>query len=154
MKKAMCLVLALLMLMMTACSTQPAKEVNLAQVTDDLAKAYGLEEGMLNLTEDDLLELYGIEGADVKQFSARIRMESIQADEMVLIEAKDAAAADRVKERLDNRYQSKLNETRDYLPDEFAKIEQCKVIKNGNFVAMIICADGQKAAEDFEKALK
>lgn len=154
MKKVLCVMLAILALLMGACAQQPAKKVNLGQVMDNLAKAYGMEEGVLQLTEDDLLELYGIESADVKQFAARIRLESIQADEIVLIEANDTKAAERVKKMLDNRYQSKLNETRDYLPDEFAKIEKCKVAQNGNFVSMIICADADKAVSDYEKAIQ
>lgn len=154
MKRAICVLMAVLALMLSACSQQPAKEVSLPQVMGDLAKAYGMDEGILELTEDDLLELYGIEAADVKQFAARIRLESIQADEIVLIEAVDGKAAERVKEMLDNRYQSKLNETRDYLPDEFAKIEKCKVMQNGNFVSMIICAEAEKAVNDYEKTLK
>ena len=153
MKRMMCIMLAVVALLMSACS-QPAKEVNIPEMMDQLAKAYGLEEGMLVLTEEDLLELYGIESADVKQFAARLRLESIQADEIILIEAADSKAAERVKEMLDNRYQSKLNETRDYLPDEFAKIEKCKVVQSGNFVSMIVCAEAEKAAADFEKALK
>ena len=154
MKKVLCVMLAILALLMGACAQQPAKEVNLGQVMDNLAKEYGMEEGVLQLTEADLLELYGIESADVKQFAARIRLESIQADEIVLIEANDTKAAERVKKMLDNRYQSKLNETRDYLPDEFAKIEKCKVAQNGNFVSMIICADADKAVSDYEKAIQ
>lgn len=153
MKRMMCIMLAVVAMLLSACS-QPAKEVSIPQIMDQLAKEYGLEEGMLVLTEDDLLELYGIESADVKQFAARLRLESIQADEIVLIEATDGKAAERVKEMLDNRYQSKLNETRDYLPDEFAKIEKCKVAQNGNFVSMIICADADKAVSDYEKAIQ
>ena len=155
MKRILCAVLAAaVLLMMGACSSQPAKEVSLEQVMASLAAAYGLEEGMLELTQDDLLDLYGIQSADVKQFKARIRLESIQADEAVLIEAVDAKAAERVLEKLEARYQSKLNETRDYLPDEYAKIEKCKVAQNGNYVAMIICAEGEMALSEYQKALK
>lgn len=155
MKRIMCVLLALMALVLGACSQQqPAKEVDLGKVMSDLSAAYGLEEGMLELTKDDLLELYGIEAEDVKQFAARLQMESTLADEIILIESVDSKAAERVKEMLENRYQSKLNETRDYLPDEFAKIEKCKVAQNGNFVSMIVCAEAEKAVNDYEKAIQ
>jgi len=83
-----------------------------------------------------------------------MQLESLMADEIVLIEAMDAQAAGRVKEKLEGRYQSKLNETRDYLPDEFAKIENSKVSVNGNFVAMIVLGEAEAAQADWEKALK
>lgn len=154
MKRVLCVVMVLCLLMMTACSPQPAKEVDLKAVMDNLGAKYGLNEGMLDLTADDLLDLYGIAAADVKQYQARIKLESIQADEIVLIEAVDAKAAERVKEKLDARYQTKLNETRDYLPDEFDKIEKCKVVQIGNHAALIVCAEGQAAIGEYEKAVK
>jgi len=154
MKKVLIFVLTAAVLMLTACGQTPAKEVALKDVMSGLAETYGLEEGMLILTADDLMELYGIQAADVKQFEARMQLESLMADEIVLIEAMDAQAAGRVKEKLEGRYQSKLNETRDYLPDEFAKIENSKVSVNGNFVAMIVLGEAEAAQADWEKALK
>ena len=154
MKKVLIFVLAAAVLMLSACSQAPAKEVVLKDVMRGLAEKYGLEEGMLILTADDLMELYGIAAADVKQFEARMQMESLMADEVVLIEAVDAQAAARVKEKLEGRYQSKLNETRDYLPDEFAKIEKSKVSVNGNYVALIVTGEAEAAQADYEKALK
>lgn len=154
MKRVLCILMLAALVMMSACSQQPAKEVDLGAVMNDLGGKYGLNEGMLELTENDLMDLYGIQAADVRQFQARIRLESIQADEVVLIEAVDAKAAERVMEQLEARYQTKLNETRDYLPDEFAKIEKCRVMKIGNHAAMIICADGEAAAAEYEKAVR
>ncbi len=154
MKKVLCAILALMLALLCACGEQPAKEVVLSDVMSQISAAYGLEEDMLELMDTDLMELYGIDSADVKQFAAKIRMESIQADEIVLIEAVDAKAAERVKGKLEGRLQSKLNETRDYLPDEFAKVEKCKVMQHGNYVSLIVCADAEKAVETYEKALK
>lgn len=154
MKRIWCIVMAMAVLLLTACAGQTVKQVELSAVMDSLAGKYGLDEGMLELTEMDLMDLYGIDSALVKQYEARIRLESIQADEIVLIEATDAKAAAQVKEQLEARYQTKLNETRNYLPDEFAKIEKCKVAQHGNYVSMIVCAEAEAAVAEYEKALK
>ncbi len=154
MKRLIGIVMTLALLMLSACSSQPAKEISLEDVMNGLSGKYSLEEGMLRLTADDLLDLYGIQTADVKQFEARMKLESIQADEIVLIEAADSAAAKRVKEMLDARYQTKLNEARDYLPDEYAKIEKCSVKQNGNFVSMIVHADAEAIMKEYEDSLK
>ncbi len=156
MKRILCIALALALALMSACSQQPApaKEVDLNAVMTALSSAFGLEDGMMSLTQDDLLEMYGIESADVKQFSARIPLESLLADEIVLIEAADAQAASRVKEKLEARYQAKLNENKDYLPEEYAKVQKCKVAVTGNFVSMIIFANADEVVAEYEKALK
>ncbi len=155
MKKILCCVLLASLMLLCACAQQPqTKDVDLNSLMGTLAADYGFNEGMLDLTADDLLELYGIEAADVKQFSAKLKLESIQADEVILIEAVDAQAAKRVKEKLDSRFQTKLNETRDYLPAEFEKIEKCKVEAYGNFVSMIVLENASEAAAAYEKAIK
>ncbi len=155
MKKILCCVLMASFILLCACSQQPqAKEVDLSTLMGSLAADYGFSEGMLDLTQDDLMELYGVDAADVKQFAAKIRLESIQADEVILIEAVDAQAAKRVKEKIDSRYQTKLNETRGYLPAEFEKIEKCKVDVYGNFISMIVLENASEAVTAYEKAIK
>jgi hypothetical protein len=157
MKKVLCCVMALCLMLLCGCATtQPEarKNVDLNALMGSMAADYGFGEGMLDLTQDDLLELYGIEAADVKQFAAKLTLDSIQADEVILIEAVDAQAAKRIKEKLDNRYQTKLNENRNYLPEQFAKIEKCSVTVHGNFVAMIVLENADEAAAAYEAAIK
>ena len=63
-------------------------------------------------------------------------------------------AASRLKAQLDKRYQAKLNEAKDYLPDEYAKISACKVMENGNFVSLIVSADAEAMAKIYQDAFK
>ena len=136
------LLLVTLVLILAACGgkKEPAAAVNLGDV---LAK-FSLGEEMMALGESDLLDLYGINAADVKQFAGAVNTSGIKCDEIVLIEAVDADAAGRVKTALDTRYQAKLNEMENYLPDEYAIVKECQVTSSGNFVAMIV---GPTAAE-------
>lgn len=142
------LLLAALALTLSACGGKkaetPAAEVKLA----DVLAEFGTGDEMLALTEEDMADIYGIEAADMKQFAACVNSTGIKADEIVLVEAADAAAAARVKEALDNRFQSKLNELDGYLPEEFAVAKACKVEARGNFVSMIVAPN----AADLEKA--
>jgi hypothetical protein len=155
MKKILCAMTALCMLMLCACGAQPVvKDVNVNELMGTMLTFSKIEDGMLELTQDDLLDLYGIKSEDVKQFAAQICINSLQADEIVLIEAVDAQAAARVKEKLDARYQTKLNENRDYLVDEFAKIEKCEVRMDGNFVSLIVVSDAEGADAAYKAAVK
>lgn len=156
MKKILCLMMALCLMLLCGCAPQPAarKNVDLSALMGSLTADYGFGEGMLELTEDDLLELYGIVSEDVKQFAALLTMDSIEADEVILIEAVDAQAAKRVKEKLDARFQTKLNENKNYLPEQYAKIEKCKVAADGNFISMIVLENAAQVVEAYEKAIK
>ena len=67
----------------------------------------------------------------------------LNSDEVLLFEAVDDDAAKRILEKLNNRYQAKLNETKDYLPDEYTKISACKVELSGRYVSMIVSEIGR-----------
>ena len=156
MKKLISLALiAMLVLCLAACggkkeSAAPAAEVKLG----DVFAQFALGEEMMTLSQDDLLDMYGIAAADVKQFAGAVNTTGIKCDEIVLVEAVDSAAAGRVKEALDNRYQQKLNEMDGYLPDEYAIVKECSVTASGNFVAMIVGQNAQELTKIYEAALK
>ena len=144
---ALCLCLA-------ACSggSKPAaKNVDLKAVYDSFGIA---DEEMLALTEDDLMEYYGIESGDVKQFAGAVTLSAISSEEIVLIEAKDSSAAKTIKGHLDDRYASKAAQMKDYIPEQYAIIEKCSVTQSGNFVAMIISANAESYVKTYEAAIK
>ena len=84
------------------------------------------------------MQTYGIDSADVKQSFAYVDSTGIKGDEIVFFEGKDAAAAKRIKEKLDERYKQKEVEMKDYLPEEYAVLKKCNVNQNGNYVSMLL----------------
>lgn len=146
------LMLAVMLLTLTACggSAPKAVNVNLSEVMTKFA----LGGEMMSMTADDMLNMYGITAEDCKQFAASINTTGIKCDEIVLVEAVNADAAARVKTALDNRYQAKLNETENYLPDEFAIIKTCSVTANGNLVTMIVAPNAADLTKTLNDSLK
>lgn len=126
-------------------------------VGTDLAgvlEGFGLGDEMMLLVEEDLTDIYGIDPADVAQFAAAINDTGIKADEIVLVEAVDAAAAARIEAALEERYQSKLNELENYLPEEYAVVKACGVETDGNFVSMIVAPNAAELVELYRAGLK
>ena len=87
------LLLAAMLLTLTACGGKETKAVNV-NLTDVMAK-FSLGEELMTLTTDDLRDMYGIDAADVKQFAAAINSTGIKCDEIILIEAASSDAAAR-----------------------------------------------------------
>lgn len=142
MKKLMMMLLCMLVVL-CGCGgkEEVAKDVNISLLLDDMKST--LEESgnfveMMDFTSDDIALLYGIETAEMSQFAGTISKVGTNSDEILLIEVSDAATADKVAEKLENRYQAKANEAKDYLPEEYEKIQNCSVLKNGKFVALIV----------------
>ena len=147
------LLLTALLLTLTACGGKKAAEpsVDLAAV---MAQFNLDEENMMTLDLSDLEALYYVKPEDVKQSAAAIHVSGINCDEIILFEAVDSAAAGRLKTILDNRYQAKLNEMRDYIAEQYAIIESCSVAQNGNYVAMIVSPDAANLVEIYNNSFK
>ena len=127
----------------------------LAEATglEEIMAAFNLGEEMMALTEEDLADVYGIDPADVSQFAAAINDSGIKADEIVLVEAVDGDAAQRVRDALETRLEDKLNELEGYLPEEYAVASACQVEAQGNFVAMIVAPEAASLAEIYHQGI-
>lgn len=167
MKKYIALILVVaLSLMLCACgkkaeapapTAEPTAAPTAAPVSADLAAVmaqFTFDGEMMDLDAAQLLDFYGIEEADVKQYAVRIATTGIDCDEVVLIEAVNAEAAARVKTALDNRYQAKLNETDNYLPDENAIIKTCSVEVRDNYVSMIVAPNAADLVKIYNESFK
>lgn len=162
MKKIFAVVLMLvLVLALTACGGKeetaneaPVQKQAAEVVLSDIMAQFTFDGEMLELAASDMLDLYGIEEADMKQFAAAVNTSGIDCDEVIMVEAVDADAAGRVKACLDARYQAKLNETENYLPDEYAVIKECAVTQKGNFVAMIVAPNAGDMVKVYDGIVK
>lgn len=128
------LVIVLCLAMFAGCSSA---SVNLTEVMDKLNSDFSLSLTKLE-SADDLNTYYSINTADVKQFAAEIDSNNNAPKEIVLVEAADAEAADRVEAALTTRYNSIYSQYSSYSAEQLDTVKQCKVTKDGNFVSMIV----------------
>ena len=152
MKKLLSITVAViaLILALSACSSA-------AKPLSDVFAAIKSEVGISEMVEfasvDDLDRFYGIDAADVTEFAGGINNSGVNQEEIVLIKASDKDAAARVETALTNRYNSKLNETKSYNPEQYAVLESCGVEVNGLYVSMILSANASAMKEIYHQAI-
>ena len=105
-------------------------------------------------TPELLLKRYGIASEDVAEFAACVKSDGIDQEEIILIKATDDAAAGRVKEKLDTRYEAKLAQNKDYNPEQYAIIEKCSVDQDGLYVSMIVSPNAETIKKIYQDAIK
>lgn len=102
---------------------------------------------MVEVKADKLNVYYGINEADIKEFSAYICGSGAAPDEFGIFTAKDEAAAKKIKEALDNRVQSQYDTFKTYTPDAMYRFDDDFVELNGTTVIYAICDNNEKAKE-------
>lgn len=92
---------------------------------------------------------------DVKQFAVEMDKSDPNAPvEIVLIEAVDAEAADRVEAALKKTYDDVLSTYTSYTPQKVDMVKACKVTKDGNFVSLIITDNAEAMVKTFQDSVK
>ena len=156
MKKIICifLVMTALLCCMASCSgKETPKEVNVNDVYNEVAAAVTVPD-FIELTENDIVDYVAVDVADLKQMKVQISAEAISADQIVLCEAVDSAAADRVEAAFKTYLNSVKNSFENYLPSEYAKMEDIEVQRSGNYIYYCVTSEVDKVNEIFDKYFK
>ena len=82
--------------------------------------------------------LYGIAPGKCKQEYLAICQDSLRADEIWLIEAVDYDSADEIEGFAKMHLDQKLKELKDYLPDQYNIVQKAKIIRNSNYVILLV----------------
>ena len=139
MNKRLFLALALALLLLSGCAA-PSKQVE----SIDIKAVYlamektGALPGMTAVPDGMLLDFYGIDPAWCAEALFMVSADSLLADEVVLIRARDEAAAKRILPFLESRMQAKAEEARNYSPEQYAIIKQGQILSRGVELALIV----------------
>jgi len=149
MKKFICMIIALCLLLgMAACgSKEQDVSLDVAALYEDYQQY--LPE-MFFPDEATLLNFLGIHAEDCVQYKVAICAEGLRADEVWLIEAKDDAALETLTNLANARIQSKLDETETYAPDQYLIVQQAVVLTQGRYLALFISPDVETLKASFE----
>lgn len=141
--------------LLSACSpdAQTSADKSLSGIYGEIKAQVTLPD-MVELSSADRLDRnYGITEDMVSEFAGGIDSSGVTMTEIVLIKAKDDESAAQIAEKLNNRLQSKLDQNRNYNPEQAAVIEKCKVETKGLYVTLIISDEAEKITEIVNKHL-
>ena len=153
MKKMIALVLAVMMLCLTGCGKDAGADVQMdvQSVYDSMVPV--LPE-MLPMDEMMMLNFCGIEAEMCKQAVVSVCFDGLRADEIWLIEAKDADTLKELEALAQSRLTRKGEESITYSPEQYEVVQAAEVITAGNYLAVIVSPDVQDLVEIFNQAAK
>lgn len=154
MKKVISLILAFaLLLSLAACGGKQEEAVSLD--LDALFESYSQYlPDMFYPDEATMLNFLGINVEECTRYKVAICAEGMRSDEVWLIEAKDEAALETLRQLAQTRIESKLEETVSYAPDQYVVVEKAQILTNGLYLALLISPDVDALKAGFEAAFQ
>lgn len=141
MKKTLASLMLLCLLTLTACSPTPAvKGPTILPVHESYQKLEGLGilPPMVEVPEDMVLDFYGIAPEWYSQAVFMVSEDSLLADEVVLISAKDDKSVKEIEAMLTSRLDFKAEEARSYSPQQFDIIKKGWLVAQGLDIALLV----------------
>lgn len=150
--KRVVLILIAVMLCLCACGGE-TKSVDLTEVKDKIISDLSVE-SPIEFGSDWLKNTYGIAEEEVKSFVCFVTMKPVFPDEIIMIEAADKLAAERVSAKLSSRLNDLTAQAQNYDADSLALLKKCRVCTTGNYVTLFISAKGTEMQRIFDQAAK
>ncbi len=152
MKKIALLLAAVIALsvILCACSSGPK---SLSQIFEEINEKFELKDMLVLTTADQLDRYYGISADDVEEFAGCINSTGLDQEEIIMVKAKDEAAAERIKKSLDTRYDAKLKQNISYNPEQAEIIQACSVEQEGLYVSMIVSENAEEMTKIYKSSI-
>ena len=155
MKRNICILLIACVLLLVGCTPQTPEQTEPAAVLDMqqiyLSFTPHMPE-MISMDDAMLLNYCGVETVDCIQSVAAICSDGLRTDEIWLIEAKDAAAADKIAALAQSRLQAKAEESISYSPEQYAVVQKAQLLRSGNYLALIVSPQVETLSQLFKSA--
>lgn len=147
MKKSVALLLALVCLaaLLTGCGGSKKTMEPRAFVDDVLANA-NFTDSLNQLSDGVIAQYYGVDSADYTSAIA-YGGTAATAEQIVVFEAKDSAAAERILAALQTFVAEKVEAYKSYGPAAAMSLENAPVKIIGNYVVAVVCADSDSAVK-------
>lgn len=118
----------------------------LQSIRDEMVSSLEIE-NYLDIDENRLQNVYGIDTEDFTESASFVTMSGVFPHEVILVEAKDDDAAERIAEKLENRLEEVRNQYRDYDAESYAMAEECSVDTDGEIVSLLLSPEHKAMRE-------
>lgn len=143
--------------LLTGCQGKGGKAaatISAAEVGERIGQAVSLLENMKQGDATKLKKLYGIDAGEIESFVLYTASSNVKADELVVIQVKNASQTEEVQARIVQRIEAQTKKMKDYRPDEYYLINKHVLKINGPYVLFAVSKDAAKMGQAFDEALK
>lgn len=93
---------------------------------------------LMELSAEELKDLYNIDSAKLEDYSVRVPMMNIKTNEIAIFKVKEAKDVADIQAALKKRAENVQKQFEQYLPDQYENAKNYKLITKGNYVLLVI----------------
>lgn len=141
---------------MIGCSGKPEgvrSEVTVGELAQRLKQVVKLDE-LKQRDKETLQRLYHLGGDEVEDFVLFTAVSNVKADEVAVIQVKDAAQVERAMQQVSKRIDAQTVKFKDYRPEEYALVQKHVLKREGRFVLFAVSKDADRLEQVFDEALR
>lgn len=150
--------LALVTVLFAGCSSgQGEAEVKPNQPIEDIvaSMAEELTLPMPAQVDDTMLkEIFYIDPADAASYAGQFAQVNVSSANVIIVEAKDSSKVETIQAALEKRQKDVMTSFEMYLEDQYEIAKNAKIVTKGNYVALLMVAEADKAEEMFNAAFE
>lgn len=98
------------------------------------------------------IEKMGLTKEEITNGKVIAAMMNVNADEIILLEAKDKKQVASLKESLEKELEGQVQTWKQYLPDQYEKVEKNVIKTNGNFLLYVTYTHPEKIEKVFDNS--
>lgn len=134
-------------------NTNPSAQMDIAALKADIIQQFQVEDSM-DMPNDSLADMYGFALEDIKTSACYITMGGAFIEEIILLEAADSAAADRIVQKLEIKLSDAKSQAQNYDVETYAMLQDCKVQKIDTYISLFISGNAPTMQQMFDDAAK
>ena len=128
-------------------STEPKNYPAVATFFEDTTADYEMPM-MMDLDDDLLQDMYGIDPALLDEYVAKIPGMNVHATEFFVAKVKDGNM-DAVKNGIESRLNALDQTWSQYLPDQYELVQNAKTVEEGNYILFVVSENADAVASAF-----
>lgn len=145
--------IALITVLITGCADANTNIPSTKEIWEEIGQVVDVSQ--MHVGDDrDLEELYGIGIEDIDEYVLYTAPSNLEADEIVIIKAKDTKDIEIIREKIAKRVETIGTSFKDYIPEEYHLVEKHIVDSKQNYVIFIVSEKADEIEEVFKNSFK
>ncbi len=151
--KRICAFCLAALLILSGCAKKDTPAPDLTQIRDTILTEIDVTDPM-KLNAEQIAGMYSLDIQDIRSAAGFFTMGGAFPEEVLLIEAADADAGQRIQQTLEKHLADLRNQAANYDPDSYALLQTCSVHISGNCLTLFISPQLEQIQAIYDRCTK